>query len=457
MRDSGSFRDPSGFIYYENNKVFRVVNKIYAKNYEHLINSGLHDFLVKENYIVSHIKINKELINHKQYCILDTEKIEPIIYPYEWSFSQYKDAALLTLKIQKKSIEYGMTLKDASPYNIQFKNNNPIFIDTLSFEIINNDFSWKAYKQFCEMFLSPLCLMAFKDPTLIKLLFGNINGISLETTNKLLSLKNKFNFSVFLHLTLPNLISKINHKSASGNKDKKITKKQHLNIISQLENFITSLNIIKEKSEWGEYNIETVSEKKEYVIDKEETINEFIKNLRVKLSWDIGSNDGYYSRLIAKESSEKVYSFDIDWKCVERNYLINSKNNVENVYPILLDLTNPSPGIGWLNKERKGIFERIGSPNLICCLALMHHLINANIPLTNIIDLLKKTSEYVIVEYIPFIDPKCEIIFKTRDDSFQYPTKQEFEQYLQKHFIILNQKTLNQTQRELYLLKKNNL
>ena len=454
MRDPGSFRDPSGYIYYEKDKVFRVVNKIYEENYEHLINSGFHDFLVKENHIVSHTKIKREIVNANEYCVLNTEKIEPIIYPYEWSFSQYKDAALLTLKIQKKSIEYGMSLKDASPFNIQFKNNKPIFIDTLSFEKIKHDFSWKAYKQFCEMFLSPLCLMAYKDPKLIKLLFGNINGISLETTNKLLSIKNKLNFSVFLHLTLPNFISKLNQKKTSGNEKKKITKKQHLNIIFQLENFISNLNIIEEKSEWGEYNIETVSEKKEYVIDKEDTINEFIRQLKVKLSWDIGSNDGYYSRLLASKSSKMVYSFDIDWKCVEKNYLINRKNKVENVLPVLLDLTNPTPAIGWLNKERKGIYDRIGSPNLICCLALMHHLINANIPLLNLMDLLKKTSEYVIIEYIPIIDPKCEIIFKTRDSAFEYPTKQEFEESLQQHFMILNQKTLNQTERELYLLRK---
>ena len=454
MRDLGSFRDPSGSIYYENDKVFRVVNKVYQENYDHLINSGLHDFLVQKNDIVSHKIIKKENPDTNQYCVLDTEKIEPIVYPYEWAFSQYKDAALLTLDIQRNAIDYGMFLKDASPFNIQFKNNKPIFIDTLSFEKIDHDYSWKAYKQFCEMFLSPLCLMAFKDPELIKLLFGNINGISLETTNKLLSLRNKLNFSVFLHLTLPNYLSKLNSDKTSNNEKKKISKNQHLNIISQLESFISSLDIISEKSEWGEYNIETISEKKEYVIDKEQTINEFTKQLKLGLSWDIGSNDGYYSRFLANKSSKMVYSFDIDWKCIEKNYLINRRNNVENVVPILLDLTNPSPAIGWLNEERKSIFDRIGSPNLICCLAIMHHLINANIPMSNLIDLLKKTSEYVIIEYIPIFDPKCEIIFKTRGSDFKYPTKQEFERSLSRHFSILSQKTLSQTERELYLIRK---
>ena len=333
-----------------------------------------------------------------------------------------------------------------------YKNNKAIFIDTLSFEILKNDYSWKAYKQFCEMFLSPLCLMAYKDPELIKLLFGNINGISLETTNKLLSFKNKLNFSVFFHLVLPNYLSK--KESRKSSKKGIINKKQHLNIITQLENFISGLKIIKEKSEWGEYNTETVSEKKEYVLDKEKTLIEFIKDLKIKLAWDIGSNDGYYSRLIAHESIETVYSLDIDWKCVEKNYTINKKNKIKNVVPILLDLSNPSPAIGWLNKERKGIFDRVGSPNLICCLAVMHHIINANIPLSNILDLLKKTTAYVIIEYVPLTDPKSKIIFRSRVYNFNYPSKLEFEESIKKYFQIIKQKTLDQTDRELYLIKK---
>lgn len=452
MRDSGSFRDPSGHIFYENGKVLRVVNKVYEKNYNHLISSGLHDFLVSKGFIVKHQKISSKKTKPNQYCILDTEKINPVLYPYEWSFSQLKDAALLTLSIQKIAIEYGMNLKDATPFNIQFKNNKAIFIDTLSFEILKNDYSWKAYKQFCEMFLSPLCLMAYKDPELIKLLFGNINGISLETTNKLLSFKNKLNFSVFFHLVLPNYLSK--KESRKSSKKGIINKKQHLNIITQLENFISGLKIIKEKSEWGEYNTETVSEKKEYVLDKEKTLIEFIKDLKIKLAWDIGSNDGYYSRLIAHESIETVYSLDIDWKCVEKNYTINKKNKIKNVVPILLDLSNPSPAIGWLNKERKGIFDRVGSPNLICCLAVMHHIINANIPLSNILDLLKKTTAYVIIEYVPLTDPKSKIIFRSRVYNFNYPSKLEFEESIKKYFQIIKQKTLDQTDRELYLIKK---
>jgi len=455
MRDPGSFRDPSGFIIYENDKVYRIVNKSYQKHYDHLMNSGLYECLAKDNWLVSHLENNDKSRTQDQYRILDVQKIFPITYPYEWSFSQLKDAALLTLDIQKKCVEYGMTLKDATPYNIQFRDNAPIFIDTLSFEMVENNFAWKPYRQFCEMFIGPLSLMSYKDPRLNKLLISFINGIPLPLINKLLSFRDKLRPSVFMHLVLHHWLSSTsNESSKKEGTTKTIGKKQHLNIITQLQSFVTKLAVLNEKSEWGDYNSETISEKKNYVEDKEVTINSFLQGLHFDLTWDIGSNDGYYSRVIANTYSKEVLSLDIDWKCVEKNYKINTKKSITNVFPILLDLSNPPPSIGWMNKERSNIYERIGSPDLICCFAIMHHIINDNIPISYFIDLLCRSTGHVLLEYVPISDPKCQKIFKSRGDDFEYPSKEYFEELLHKNFAILKSKTLDETERILYLLKK---
>ena len=128
-----------------------------------------------EKFIVEQKEISGKTYAQTQYKLLEAEKIENITYPYEWSFSQFKDAALLTLKIQKIAVEHGMKLKDATPFNVQFHNNKPIFIDTLSFEKIENEnFSWNAYRQFCEMFFGPICLMKFIDPRINKNLFHSL-------------------------------------------------------------------------------------------------------------------------------------------------------------------------------------------------------------------------------------------------------------------------------------------
>ena len=232
---------------------------------------------------------------------MQVEKVPFISYPYEWSFSQFKDALILTLQIQLICIEYNMTLKDSTPFNVQFVNNKPIFIDTLSFELIeDNNYVWKPYKQFCEMFLGPLCLMKYVDPNLNSLLINHINGIPLSLINKLLPFKSKFNLSVFTHIVIHNMIKeKESSNSKKGKNNTLISRAKHINIIKQLEGFVSDIKLPKFGSEWGEYNEETISEKKEYVIDKENTIRTFLENEKYNLAWDIGSNDGFFSRIIA--------------------------------------------------------------------------------------------------------------------------------------------------------------
>ena len=453
MKDPGSFRDPSGFVYFEKNRVFRAIHNSYGENYNFLMSSGLYENLAEKHLLVKHTLSEQE--KTENIChILEVERIFPISYPFEWSFSQLRDAAILTLKIQKISVEYGMLLKDATPYNVQFQNNSPIFIDTLSFEkIIDGNHAWKAYKQFCEMFLSPLCLMSYKDPSLNKLLIPFLDGIPLSITNKLLPLKKKLSPTVFTNLVLPNLISS-QLTSEGSTTEKIISKRQHLNIIEQLLNFVRKMKIIKEDSEWGEYNFETVSEKKDYVKDKEETIESMLKDVKHNVVWDIGSNDGYYSRKVSDLTNGHVMSIDIDWKCVEKNYLINQRKKINNVTPILADLSNPSPGIGWMNQERSPIYSRIGEPGLICLFAVIHHIINRNVPIDFIIDFIAKSSKNVLIEYVPLSDPKSQIIFASRGDEFTYPSQEEFEEKVSSQFNVVEKKKLAQTDRILFLLEK---
>ena len=457
MKDAGSFRDPSGFIFYQNDQVFRSVNYNYKTNFDHLIDSGLYEELVNENLLIDHHELIDQKKEANQYKILRVTKIPFISYPYEWSFNQFKDAILLTLEIQKKSIKYGMTLKDATPFNIQFKDNKPVFIDTLSFELIeNNNFVWKPYKQFCEMFLGPLCLMKYVDPNLNKLLINHINGIPIDLVVKLLPFRSKFNFTVLIHLIIHNLIK--GKKGADSKKDKKnmiISKSKHLNIINQLESFVSEIDPPLIKTEWGEYNEETLSEKKGYVVDKQNTLKSFLENNKYKLCWDIGSNDGFFSRIIGEKYSENVISFDIDWNCVDENYLNCKSSGIKNVFPLILDLSNPSPSIGWLNKERASVYERFGSPDLISCFAIMHHIINAGIPLENFIEFLSKSSKDVLIEYVPMSDPKCQIIFESRGNDFNYPSLEFFKEALLNRFEIINSHKLDETDRMLFHLNKN--
>jgi hypothetical protein len=149
IKNTASFRDPSGYIYEENQEIFRVIKKSYQDNYDHLVSSGLYDELVEKNLLIPHCEVVNYSSNHEDvYKIIKPTKIDYISYPYEWCFSQLKDAALTTLQIQKIAIKFGMSLKDASAYNIQFHNGKPLLIDTLSFEKLEVK-PWIAYDQFC--------------------------------------------------------------------------------------------------------------------------------------------------------------------------------------------------------------------------------------------------------------------------------------------------------------------
>jgi len=459
IKEASSLRDPGGYIFYDNGIVYRSISKAYQSDFDFLNNSGLYKHLVDQNYLISH-KESNYTSSDEHYKIIEPTKIDFISYPYEWSFSQFKEAALLTLKIQLESTNYGMTLKDATPYNIQFVKTKPLFIDTLSFEkIFNEDYSWSALKQFNEMFLGPLILMSRVDISANSYLKTNINGIPLNKILELLKFKDKLNPFIFFNLIVPNFISSNKRSSNNGaSKDLKISKNQHQNIIRSYLDFIESLNINSLKTEWGKYNKETEDEKNDYVINKEKFLINFLEQLKPKFVWDVGANDGTYSRIICNNlnSNPAVFSLDIDPVCVENNYLINKKNKL-NLTPLLFDLANPSPSIGWLNQERKNIFSRLPEPQLIVGLALIHHIINLNIKINEIIKFFALTKEFAIIEYIPIHDIKCQQIFKSRMDKIEYPHEDEFQKEIEKYFRILKVEKLNPTDRKLYLLKLNEI
>ena len=198
-----SFRDPSGFLFYKNNLIYRQVNISYKENYDHLMESGLYKILINKKLLIPHREVDaSSLSDRKSYKTIKPELIPFISYPYEWSFSQLKNAALTAIKIQKYSLDFGMSLKDCSAYNIQFFNGKPIFIDTLSFEKFKPNKPWIAYRQFCQHFLAPLALMSCKDIRLNQLFKIYIDGIPLDLASSLLPIKTYFKFFLLTHIHL---------------------------------------------------------------------------------------------------------------------------------------------------------------------------------------------------------------------------------------------------------------
>ena len=450
-----SFRDPSGFLFMLNGTFYRQINSIYKYNYEQLKISGLYKALTDAELLISHEEVNVKLTEDlKAYKIIKPKKVLFISYPYEWCFSQLKDAALTTLAIQKIALNFGMSLKDCSAYNIQFQNGKPIFIDTLSFEKYREGEAWVAYRQFCQHFLAPLSLMSYKDIRLNQLLRIYIDGIPLDLTSSLLPFRTFFSFSLLSHIHLHARSQRYFANKTVKKKDYKISRSSFLSLINSLESITRKLKWKAEGTEWVDYYYNEINYSSSALQDKEKIVAEFLDKTKPKIVWDLGANIGKFSR-IASDKGIQTISFDIDPAAIEINYIESVKKGETNILPLVLDLTNPSPPIGWKNQERMSLIER-GPADTVLALAIIHHLaISNNLPFDKIADFLDSIClKFLIIEFIPKSDSQVQRLLSTREDIFYDYTQKKFEEELGKNFKIQESIKVKGSERTLYLMKK---
>jgi len=444
-----SFRDPSGFIFTYKGEIFRQINYVYKEHYEALMTTGLYHELVSRALLVSHEEVFIDTSKPELcYKIIKPIKVPFISYPYEWSFSQLKDAALLTLEVQNIALKYGLILKDANGFNVQFLRGKPIFIDTLSFEKYVEGSPWVAYRQFCQHFLSPLALMSLRDVRLNQLLKDYLDGIPLDLASKLLPKSSWLNFSLALHIHLHAL--NMNEKSIKHSTIKTIDSTSLFGLLDNLKSTITKLSWKPEKTAWLDYyNVNKYSN--DEFLQKKSIVREYVHRIQPKIIWDLGSNIGIFSRLASNNLIDCI-SVDIDPSCVEMNYLHTKENHEEHILPLCVDLINPSPDTGWNNEERTSFLSR-GRADLILCLGLMHHLIiSNNIPLDLIMEFFSKMSNHLIIEFIPVDDPQAQRLLKY-DRIFHDYSKDKFETIFQEKFSILDHQNVENSGRIIYLME----
>lgn len=458
---SASFRDPSGFLFRRDGILYRQVNQSYQANYERLMESGLYEKLVNSGALIRHQEVelkpessDSPAAEAAAYKIIQPELIPFISYPYEWSFSQLKAAALLTLKVQKAALDHGMSLKDASAYNIQFLGYKPVLIDTLSFETYQEGEPWVAYRQFCQHFLAPLALMAMRDVRLNQLLRIYIDGVPLDLASKMLPAKTHLNFSIATHIHL--------HASAQQRYANKAVKKETLSgkmskisflgLLDSLETLIRKLAWKPAGTEWGSYYKETNYSEKA-LEHKRQIVKDFLDLVHPEKVWDLGANTGLFSRL-ACDQGALTLAFDIDPAAVDLNYQEAARKKETHILPLVLDLTNPSPSLGWQNKERMSLMER-GPADAVMALALIHHLaISNNVPLESLADSFASIAPWLIIEFVPKTDSQVERLLATREDIFPVYDQKGFEQAFQRNFVIRKLMPVQDSERLLYLMER---
>lgn len=451
---NASFRDPSGFLFRREGVLFRQVNQKYKAEYDQLTQSGLYAKLVKAGLLIPHKEVE---IGAEQpeiaYRILQPELVSFISYPYEWSFGQLKDAALTTLAITRQALELGMLLKDASAYNIQFHHGKPVLIDTLSFEIYQEGRPWVAYRQFCQHFLAPLALMAFSDVRLNQLLRVYIDGIPLDLASRLLPGKTRLNFGLASHIHLHASAQKRYADQAveKASVEKRISKLSLLGLLDNLDSTVRGLKWAPAGSEWGEYYDATNYTREAFEL-KKSLVSACVERVKPVQVWDLGANNGEFSRLATAQGIDTI-AFDIDPDAVEKNYQAVKTNGEKKMLPLLLDLTNPSPAIGWENRERESLAER-GPADLVLALALIHHLaISNNVPLDRLAATFAELGRWLLIEFVPKEDSQVQRLLATREDIFDQYNQECFERAFSLSFALVEKMPIQGSNRTLYLMK----
>lgn len=449
-----SFKDPSGFVFKANGKYYRQINKSYAEDYDLLISSGLYENLVRKKLLIHHTVVNENFNQSPDwYKTLLPEQLPFISYPYEWSFDELKDAALATLRVQKIAVKHGMILKDATSFNIQFYEGQPVFIDTLSFEKYDESKPWIAYRQFCECFLFPLLIEHYLKMDVQKLLSVYLEGIPAKTTAKLLPLKSRFKLSVWLHVNLQNSVT--SHNSKPGNNRAIVfSKEKLLRLIESLQSTIKDLHVNTSiQSTWNNYYEETILSKN-YLSEKEKIFRSFISDINDGRTMDVGCNDGYFSKILAEKNSN-VIAVDFDSQCVNKLYLAVKDKSVKGILPFCIDLTNPSPALGFNHSERQSFAER-AKADTVTALALIHHIVlSKNVPLPDVAKMFSDlTKKHLVIEFVPISDEKSQQLIANKTTYHKPYDPEAFETHFSPYFEIERKQVIPGTERILYRLKK---
>ncbi len=463
--ETGSFRDRSARVFYRDNTVYRYLNETALKNWELVSQTPFFTQALQRGTIIEssldntfspHSTKTSETDLFQWAGLLQHRLIPFISYPYEWPFGMLKDAALLHLDLLKQALEAGFILKDSSAFNIQWQGSKPIFIDIPSIEPYNGHEPWVGYQQFCEMFLAPLLLNSYKNIPFQEWLIGNPDGIKLQHLAAMAGLRDWLRPGMFRHVILHSRLqaqfsdTKKQYKAELANSG--FGKELILNNVADLQKIVRNLQLKDFRSEWSDYaqqNTYTEADQK----TKEAFIERHLQQNKSRLVWDIGCNTGHYSYLAAKHC-EYVVAIDGDTMAIEKLYRKLKQENNTQILPLIVNLTHPSPNVGWRCLERKTLWERT-KPDMVLCLALIHHLVfGQNILVSSVLQWLAELAPTVVLEYVSTQDPMSQKLLLNKEQIYRDYDEEAFKAQVLEVFDIVEAQALPSGTRTLYCLKR---
>jgi SAM-dependent methyltransferase len=463
-RLAASFRDPSGYVFHHEGRVFRAVDASYAKLLAELEETGLLRELTARLVVPTHrvTEVPLTTLLNREHpgaaAFLEHAAIDPITYPYEWSISMLADAGIATLDLQLRLLEAGLSLKDASAYNIQFDRGRPVFIDLTSIERPARLDLWYALGQFGQMFTFPLLLFRERGWDLRSYFLGSLGGRTLEQVARSFGAPSRMRPALLLDLTLPLIAGRQAERRTEGPSPSAAPRGSG-SPAAQRANLGRLKTKLKKLAEgyrpagvWAEYTASCTYDAAASGA-KRDLIRTYLEQWRPAQVLDLGSNTGDYSYLAA-DSGARVVAVDADHDAVEMLYR-RLRREPAAITPVVADFGNPSPAIGFQNRERASLLERLES-EAVFALALLHHLlVSGNLSLELARDALHDlTTDHLVLEFVPPDDPQFRRLLRYRDESFDWLTLERCRRAFGERFAVMEEHPVPGTPRTLLFLRK---
>jgi ribosomal protein L11 methylase PrmA len=453
--EPGSFRDPDSRVFSVDGRILRLLSERGLAEWRVFSASPLFGELVDEGKLVG-TREAEDVALPGAAGVLEHDVVPFVSYPYEWSFGMLRDAALLQLELVRRAVEAGLMLKDATPYNVQFRGARPVFVDVGSFEPLREGEPWAGYRQFCMLFLYPLLLEAWKGVPFQPWLRGSIDGIMPQELRSLLSFRDRFRRGALTHVVLhARLERSYEERDADLKRELKAAgfrKELILANVRKLEKLVGGLTRHGGESAWSGYG-PTTTYSDEDAERKARFVAEAVAAERPRAVWDLGANEGRHAR-IAAETAEHVVAVDADEVVVDRLYEALKAEGAGTILPLTMNLADPSPGLGWRGLERRPLSAR-GTPDLALCLALVHHLsISGNVPVAEVVEWLRSLGASVVVEFPTPDDPMvARLLRRKREHDHPDYRRDWFERCLGERFDVARTEELASGSRILYLAR----
>jgi hypothetical protein len=463
--EPGSFRDRDSRVVVAPDAVYRALSGTGADDWRALANSPLLERLTSDGSLIGTEEVGPaalgdaaaDILPEGTETVLRHERVPFVSYPYEWSFGMLRDAALLQLDLELASLDEGLTLKDATPYNVQFRGSAPVFIDVGSFERLREGEAWAGYRQFCMLFLYPLLFQAYKEIPFQPWLRGAIDGITPTEAANVFSLRDRFRRGVLMHVALHARLER-RYEDREGGDVKEELKKANFKTelikanVQRLRKLVSKLSWKAGDTAWTNYRQDCTYTDAD-AEQKAAFVRDAVASAQPGLTWDMGCNDGAYSR-IAAEHSEYVVAFDYDQATVDALYRALRADDERRILPLVANLADPSPGLGWRGLERRPLEER-GKPDLVLALALIHHVsITANVPIAEFLDWLRELDATLVIEFPTREDPMVKrLLSGKREGSNADYELETFERLLAERFDVERSESLPSGVRNLYLAR----